>query len=291
MASMQAFLERDKERFLQNMASARSSAESVSAVKEELSRLLTSYNEEEESEKLKEQARMFIETLSASSSLLDCDGDSVIWSRSKYRAGISKPKRSVWFVIFLILGILCFGASCFILIYLTDAIPPSREMIIGLSVGLVSVICFLMAGIFSAKKKKENEEELYAETIPDPQKTYHVLLNSALTLDQMLEDLKNREILENRKAILEEKEELKKEDIDLLAGLLESAYSEKDNEYAAQVISDVSFYLHKKKIEVVDYDGTNKEYFERMPSQSPSTIRPALLIGGTILRKGLAAGE
>jgi hypothetical protein len=37
--------------------------------------------------------------------------------------------------------------------------------------------------------------------------------------------------------------------------------------------------------------GENKNLFERMPGGKSGTIRPALVIGGTVLRKGLAAGE
>ena len=291
MATMQALLEKDKERFLQNMAAARSSAESVRAVEEELNRLLSSYNEEEESERVKESAMILVETLSSSANLLDCDGESVIWSKAEYRPGISKPKRSGWFVFFLILAILLFLGAAGVLIYFTDSIPPSGEMLIGLGIAAASLLFIFFSGIFSAGKKKEYEAELYAETIPDPQKTYHALLNSILTIDRILDQLRNKELLENKKTLLQEKEELKKEDIRLISGLLESAYAERENEYAEEVISELKFYLHKKKIDVIDYDGENKELFERMPSQSTGTIRPALVIADTVLRKGLAAGE
>ena len=76
-----------------------------------------------------------------------------------------------------------------------------------------------------------------------------------------------------------------------MTGLLESAYAEPDNEYAKEVISEISYYLHRKKIEIVDYNGENKEFFDRMPSQNSSTIRPALIMADTVLVKGLAAGE
>ncbi|MCR4854828.1 MAG: hypothetical protein K5908_01550 [Erysipelotrichaceae bacterium] len=291
MANMQALLEKDKERFLHNMAAARSSAESVKAIEEELGRLLTAYNEEEESEQIKGSAMMLIETLSSSAGFLNCDGESVIWSKSEYRPGINKPKRSGLFIFFLLIGILALLGAAGVLIYLTDSIPPSQEMLIGLGIAAAAALFLFLSGIFSAKKKEENNAELYAETIPDGEKTYHILLNSILTIDRILTQLKNKEVLENKKALLEEKDELKKEDIQLLSGLLESAYAEPDSEYAREVISELKFYLHKKKIEVVDYDGENKDLFERMPSESTGTIRPALLIGDTILRKGLAAGE
>ena len=291
MTSMQALLEKDKERFLQNLAAVGSSFECVKVVEEQLSRILSSYNENEESEKVKEAAMILIETLSSFAGLLNCDGKSVIWSKAEYRPGINKPKRSGWFVFFLILAILLFAAACGILIYFTDTLPPSDEMLIGLGVAAVALLFAFFSGIFSAKKKKENEAELYAETLPDSQKTYHVLLNSVLTIDKILNQIRNREALENKKAFLKEKEELKKEDLQLFSDLLESAYAERENEYAREVISQLKYYLHKKKIDVVDYNGDNKELFERMPSQGAGTFRPALVVDDTVLRKGLAAGE
>lgn len=291
MATMQALLEKDKERFLHNMDGAKSSSESVRTVEEQLGRILSAYNEEEENERVKNTAAILIESLSSSAGLLDCDGESTIWSKSEYRPGISKPKRSGWFVFFFLLGFLLLLAAGAGLIYFTDSFPPSNEMIIGLSVLAVAALFLFLAGIFSAKKKEENRQELYAETIPDGEKTYHILLNSVLTMDRILERVRNEDLLENKKALLEERENLKKEDIRLYSELLESAYGEGESEYAKQIISDVKFYLHQKKIDVVDYDGDNREFFELMPSEVNATIRPALVIAKQVLRKGLAAGE
>lgn len=291
MATMQALLEKDKERFLHNMDGAKSSSESVRTVEEQLGRILSAYNEEEENERVKNTAAILIESLSSSAGLLDCDGESTIWSKSEYRPGISKPKRSGWFVFFFLLGFLLLLAAGAGLIYFTDSFPPSNEMIIGLSVLAVAALFLFLAGIFSAKKKEENRQELYAETIPDGEKTYHILLNSVLTMDRILERVRNEDLLENKKALLEERENLKKEDIRLYSELLESAYGEGESEYAKQIISDVKFYLHQKKIDVVDYDGDNREFFELMPSKVNATIRPALVIAKQVLRKGLAAGE
>ena len=291
MATMQALLEKDKERFLHNMDGAKSSSESVRTVEEQFGRILSAYNEEEENERVKNTAAILIESLSSSAGLLDCDGESTIWSKSEYRPGISKPKRSGWFVFFFLLGFLLLLAAGAGLIYFTDSFPPSNEMIIGLSVLAVAALFLFLAGIFSAKKKEENRQELYAETIPDGEKTYHILLNSVLTMDRILERVRNEDLLENKKALLEERENLKKEDIRLYSELLESAYGEGESEYAKQIISDVKFYLHQKKIDVVDYDGDNREFFELMPSEINATIRPALVIAKQVLRKGLAAGE
>ena len=232
MTTMQALLEKDKERFLHNMAAAKSSVESVAAVEEQFSRILSAYNEEEESDRIKSTTVYLTEALTSSAGFLNCDGESVIWSKSQYRPGVSKPKRSAWFVIFLLLGILCLVAACAGLIYFTDTMPPSNEMMIGLGTAAAAAFFLFLSGIFSARKKEENKQELYAETIPDGEKTYHILLNSMLTMDRILEQVRNEEILENKKALMEEKDSLKKEDIQLLSDLLESAYGEEDSEYA-----------------------------------------------------------
>ena len=291
MTTMQALLEKDKERFLHNMAAAKSSAESVATVEEQLSRILSGYNGEEENDRIKNTAVYLIETVSSSAGLLNCDGESVIWSKSQYRPGISKPRRSAWFIIFLLLGILCLVAAGGGLIYFTDSMPPSDEMMIGLGVAAAAAFFLFLSGIFSARKKEENRQELYAETIPDGEKTYHILLNSVLTMDRILEQVRNEELLENKKALMEEKDSLKKEEVQLLSDLLESAYGEGNSEYGKQIISEVKFYLRRRNIDVVDYDGDNRTFFDLMPSESSGTIRPALVIAGSVIRKGLAAGE
>ena len=290
MITMQALLEKDKERFLSRGAAAQSSAQAVSVMEEEVSRLLTLYNEEEESDQLKQSAMAMCETLLSSAGFLDCDGESVIWSKAKYREGINKPKRSIWFVIFLLAAIGLLAGGIGVLVYLGNILPLSDPMILGYGLIGASILCFFLAGLLSAKKKEENKEELYAETIPSADKTYHVLLNAVLRMDKVLEQVRNKELLQQRDALLDEKDGLKKEDIQLYSSLLESAYSQGDDEYAKEIVNDLKFYLHKRKIEVVDYNGENKEYFERMPGEAMATIRPALLFNKEVLRKGLATG-
>ena len=290
MATMQALLEKDKERFLHNAAAAKSSAETVHAVQEELSRLLTLYNEEENSARIKEMALAMIESIRTSAGFLDCDGASTIWSKSEYRPGFEKPKKSAWFWILLAAGILLACGSAAILILLTDMVPPSQNMVIGIAMMCAAMISLFASGMISSRSKKKNDEELYAETIPDAEKTYHILLASAVSMDRTLNLIRSEETLLNKQALLDEKEGMKKEDVQLLSGLLESAYAERDNDYAKEVISDVKYYLHKKQIDVIDYNGENKALFERMPGEK-GTIRPALVIANTVIRKGLAAGE
>ena len=70
MITMQALLEKDKERFLSRAAAAQSSAQAVSVMEEEVSRLLTLYNEEEESDQLKQSAMAMCEWKAAAETLM-----------------------------------------------------------------------------------------------------------------------------------------------------------------------------------------------------------------------------
>ncbi|MBR6232966.1 MAG: hypothetical protein IKQ98_04010 [Erysipelotrichaceae bacterium] len=291
MANMQSLLEKDKERFLHNAAAVKSSAETVRFVEEEFGRLLTLYNEEEENESLKKTAMFMTEAYKASAGFLDCDGESVIWSKSQYRPGVNKPKRSAWGIALFLLGLGCLIGAGAVLYLLTDIFPLSDEKIIAFSLIGAAVLFFFISGLLFFKKKEENKEELYAETIPSPEKTYHIMLNCALQMDRVLEEERNRILLKEKKALLDEKEGMKKEDVQLYSSLLETAYAQTEEEYARQMISDLRFYLHRHKIDVIDYDGSNKQLFERMPGAAIATIRPALLIGDEVLRKGLATGE
>ena len=63
------------------------------------------------------------------------------------------------------------------------------------------------------------------------------------------------------------------------------------NMFFPQTENMMKFKTDGKNIEVIDYDGNNRSLFELMPSQSAGTIRPALVIADSVLRKGLAAGE
>ena len=147
MATMQALLEKDKERFLNNMSAAKSSAEAVVTVEEQYSRILSAYNEKEENERIRNTAVFLTEAVSSVAGFLNCDGESVIWSKSQYRPGVSKPKRSGWFAFFLILGILALIGAGAELIYLTDAFPPSNEMIIGLAIAVAAALFLFLSGI------------------------------------------------------------------------------------------------------------------------------------------------
>jgi hypothetical protein len=74
----------------------------------------------------------------------------------------------------------------------------------------------------------------------------------------------------------------------MLSDLLEAAYSG-DGEFALEKLSGIRYYLYKKQIEVIDYSKDTAAMFDIMPAKGKaSTMRPALVYQGRLLRKGIA---
>jgi uncharacterized protein (DUF779 family) len=74
----------------------------------------------------------------------------------------------------------------------------------------------------------------------------------------------------------------------MLSDLLEAAYSG-DGEFALGKLSGIRYYLYKKQIEVIDYSKDTAAMFDIMPAKGKaSTMRPALVYQGRLLRKGIA---
>ena len=72
-----------------------------------------------------------------------------------------------------------------------------------------------------------------------------------------------------------------------MAELLEALYGG-DGEYALEKLGAVRRYLKDKGIETVDFDEEHARMFDRMPGAETATLRPALMQGGILLRRGLA---
>ena len=102
-------------------------------------------------------------------------------------------------------------------------------------------------------------------------------------------------------------------ELDLMGQLLEDAYGRRAaDETAAELLSQLKFYLHKKQIDVVDFedrmtygqreasgqsasgedlsiDRDRRSWFDMIPAYAAGTIRPALVRDGKLLKKGLAS--
>ena len=79
------------------------------------------------------------------------------------------------------------------------------------------------------------------------------------------------------------------DELRLLSSVLETAYSSGDTDENRQTISDITFYLYRRGISVMEYSADTAKYFNRMPAARTGTLKPALVKDNVVLIRGMAA--
>lgn len=287
--TLQELLEQDKERFLQSIVQAETAARAVEEVQREFSRLLFAFNEQEENEAVKAAAYRMIETAKSAAALVDSEGSTKIYEQKEYSAVKEPVKRSKWFYVYLIVALACLIAACVICFINTNIFKTLINMPIVLILMAIGVVGMFFAGTQMNKSNVKNSD-LFTETFVAPDKIYHSIFVTCVQMDKQLDDLRSEETIRRKQELRQNNGGMSQADIDFLAGLLEDAYAEKENVYAQEIISHIRYYLHKKGIQTVDYSEKNRSWFDKMPAKQSSTLRPAIVLDGKLLKKGLAAG-
>ena len=290
MKTLQTIFSGDKERFLQQISRCETMKQAEQVCEDELSRILSMYNDQELSEPVQKAALQMMQTARMCLALIGTEGQTKIYSRNEYGAKKEKENRSVWFYIFFVLASGCAIASAVVLILFASSLLKSFNTIAGICLAVAAMVCFFIAGALVHRKETEQKQDLYAESRPDGEKIYHTLLAVFAACDNSIDEMQKEEIIEQKKKLLSQEEILDKRQLELLGQMLENAYAESGSDFAREVISDIKFYLHKQKIELEDYSSEHKARVDMMPSAKSGTIRPAFVIDGTLLKKGLAAG-
>ena len=285
------FLEKDKERFLQRLSSASGAERVIQICEEELNRILLQFNEANTDKRTGEEAWYAMQTARAALPLLDTAGEAKIYNLAS-RQEERKISRGVTLPLAAGIGSTAGGALLLAL---------GAGHIAALTLFPVSALLLIagMGGIFLAGRKSAGTAmpqvpgEVIVKAETDSEKVYHSLSMMLNVVDHNLEEV-------SRKAALSAPESgipglsdqgaspLKKDELQLLSGLLESAYSRPEEAYARDMISEIRFYLHRRGVELVEYSLDTASLFDRMPAPSDRTIRPALKSGTLVLVRGLA---
>ena len=312
--TLQSIFEQDRE----HLMSAVIGADTVSVIRvlnSELDRMLYTFNDQEESARVREAASSMMQTAKAACSLVDSAGEINIYGRIDYgKAAPGKKKMSKWGGLLLLIGLI--GAIVTVIgiqLLATSAAAGSADwQSAGLpprfllaAVPLLTVIAFFFAGMLN-RKKEPSHQALHAETKIDASKLYTNLLSVILVIDKCLGDIRNSERLAEKERAREQISAMDPAELELLSQLLEDAYGRRsEDEQAEEEISQIRFYLHRKNIEVVDWNGdtgTHNDnggaesgerhgWFDMMPAYKSGTIRPALVSDGKLLKKGMASAR
>ena len=176
----------------------------------------------------------------------------------------------------------------------------SKEGVLSLktlSLTAAGAVCLFFGGLFLKPRVKTTgaEAELKHEFLTDPGAVYQSLWGTFIITDKCIEDdLASYDSAGVKPAAASE--DISEAETELLSGLLETAYTHRGQADSAgneEMISAIRYYLHNRNIEIVDYTKEQESRFEILPSKRAGTIRPALVCGSRVIKKGLAssAGE
>lgn len=289
---MTDLLEKDKDKLLTELSAAASAEKAIHVLENEIDRLLLKHNEYCESDRERESAAYIMQAVRLSLPLIDSNGKIKVWESGRRdeedTGGSFKPS----FLILLILGIaLCvFGFGPLMMdAYLAAAEKSRDQVILHGGATLVGLVSLYFSGYLYSRPKKKGKKEYQVDIRIDADRIYRNFRTAMLSVDQSIEEIRAMERWNAReKAGSIDGRTVSQSELDLFSDLLAAAYSG-DPEFALEKIEQIKYFLHKQQIEVVDYSKENEKYFDLMPGSRAATIRPALVVQGGLLKKGLAS--
>lgn len=292
--SLAALLDDDREMILANLARDRSLPAAQASLEKAVDRVMYRYTEAAESPALRDSAQHILQAMKNALPMMDVVGEARAWKKEyakPEKRGLSMgPLALIALILGLVLvlaavvGVLLAGRLVGALAFLKALLPAA------LGCGLL-----FWAGIAAArpKKKKKTEAEepeaVRTEYLVDAEKAFHVLRGAMLLADGQLDRIREENALaEQERSEASPAGDVPGAALDLFSELLESAYAAGD-EGARESVSAIRFYLHGAGIDVVDLEAGREGWFEFLPADHPGTLRPALVSGGRLLKKGMAA--
>ena len=306
--TFQGIFEQNRE----HLMSAVSGTDTVSVIRvlnSELDRMLYTFNDQEESARVREAASSMIQTAKAACSLVDSAGETNIYGRIDYGKTAPARKMSKLGGLLLLVGLVGALVTLVGIQMLANSaakgsagLPPRYLLAV---IPLLTIIASFFAGMLS-RKKETSHEALHAETKIDASKLYNYLLSVILVIDKCLEDVRNSDKQAERERTREQVSAMDPAELELLSQLLEDAYGRRGGDgQAEEEISQIRFYLHRKNIDVVDWTQDvrkqrgkeeagaldNRGWFDMIPAYKSGAIRPALVADGKLLKKGMASAK
>ena len=304
-------LEEDKEKLEQSLVRSGTPQEAQDVLQGELDRMLLRYNETCSEDLVREAAASITQTARTAVQVIDSTGEVRVWNRNEETGAPAGKKVSKWALITMIAGFVLTGGAV-----IGSAVAAGGGAAVIFK-ALPAVLCgsglMYFSGRFSSGTDGDKAASKGAagtggsagsgaavrtEVLVDPGKVMNCMRAVAMVMDRNLKAAEQALAVERARLTDTEtaEEGLPRDESALLSEVLELSYGQLAEDPGAEgpgeVISTVRFYLHQKQIDIVDYDETNRAWFELLPGNGPAksvTLRPALVRDGVLVRKGLAA--
>ncbi len=282
--TMTEILEQNKEKLIRQLETAATPDQARPVLEAALDRMLYRYNELCAEDRTREAAAGMMRAVRTAVPLVNVIRDVRVWERT-VSGGERKSGRLASRIPFLLL--LTAGAAFAAALLLTQAASLFRipACLILLS---ASALCFFLSGRFSRGGQGGASRERMTECIVDGEGIYRTIHSVMLVMDQNLDQVSADAAQDRASDNRVRASSLTDAELSLYAGLLEASYSG-DSGYAFEKLSELKYYLHTRNIDVIDYSEEHSAWFDRMPSMTEGTLRPALASEGRLLRKGLAS--
>lgn len=292
--SLAALLDDDREMILSNLARDRSLPAAQAALEKAVDRVMYRYTEAADSEGLRDGAQYILQSMKNTLPLIDAVGEVRSWKKEApkpSKTGLHFGAKQAFLVT---VGALLVIASVLAVMFAGN-IGGFLAFVKALLPTVIGGAALFWAGVSMGRPKKkkqkagEDEPDVRTEFLVDCEKAYHMLRGAMLQADGQLDRLREDLAL----AMQDQKDAapgggLSGETLELLSQLLEAAYTAHDDA-ARESASAIRFYLHNAQVDVVDYEKGRESWFEFLPADGPGTLRPALVSGGKLLKKGMAA--
>ena len=286
-----SLLEEDREMIMGALRADRSPQAAQTALEKAMDRIALRYAELSDGQAEGDTAQLILKTLRSALPLVDSVGEARRWERT---TGVS-PKKGDWKPVTL--GFLALGVVLILSVLLGLVLANRKltglltlfEAVIPAALGMAALF---YAGLRHGRPEKASKNEAPAvreEFLIDPEKVWHHLRGAILLADNALEGVQSQALRHRETAAADTTGiQLDARLAELFSGLLEMAYARNDAD-SREMIESINFYLHGAGVEVVNYESGREACFEFLPAPTPGTLRPALMHGDRIVKKGLAA--
>ena len=290
--SLAALLDDDREMIIAGLNRDRSLPAAQASLEKAVDRVMYRYTEQAESEQLRDSAQHILQAMKNALPMIDAVGEARAWKREMPQANKRGLRMTLWSSMLLLLGALLVIASV-LAVMISGKFTGALTFVKALLPVVLGCGALFWAGVLATrqkkKKKDEAEEDVRTEYLVDPEKAFHVLRGAMLLADGQLERIREESAAEaQRQAESRPGGSVSGEALNLFAELLEAACAAGDDA-ARESASAIRFYLHNAGIDAVDYAEGREAFFEFLPADRPGTLRPALVSGGKLLKKGMAA--
>ena len=291
--SLAALLDDDREMILANLARDRSLPAAQAALEKAIDRVMYRYTEQAESEVMRDGAQYILQAMKNALPMIDAVGEARSWKREAVKHEKKGLTMGPLAVIALLVGLVLVIASV-VGVMLAGRLGGALAFLKALLPAALGCAALFWAGVMAARPRRRKgnvqaEEAVRTEYLVDVEKAYHVLRGAMLLADGQLERMReDADVRDQQSREANPAGGVSGEALELFAQLLEAACASND-EGAKESAAAIRFYLHNADIDVIDCEPGREQWFEFLPADRPGTLRPAMMSGGKLLKKGLAA--